>query len=92
MSDLFDRQHFAAAYRLLAEVFERKRPEGRTEDHLSFILGDLTRRLFVGTHFVPPDEIFEQVAQVLRKGDPQEGKQLAQRLREHASHLEETQS
>ncbi len=89
MSDQFDRTRFAAAYRLLAEVLERDRPGVREEDHLSYILGDLTRRLFVGTHFEPPNEILEQVAHVLRQGDPDQGKQMARKLRDHASHLEE---
>lgn len=85
--DSFDRQRFASVYRLLAEVLEHDRAAGQTE-HLSHTLGDLARRVFVGTEYDPPDELLEQAALAIRKGDAQQLQQLAQRLRRHAEHLE----
>ena len=61
----------------------------RDEDHLSYVLGDLTRRIFVGTQFVPPDELLEEVAETLRDGKPAHLHKMAIRLRDHARHLEE---
>lgn len=87
--DHFDRQHYSAAYRALAEILERERPADRLENHLSFVLGDLARRVFAGTRFVPPDELLEEVATVLRTGKPDELHGMAHRLREHAQHLDE---
>jgi len=87
--DQFDRQHYASAYRALAEIFQRDRPADREENHLSFVLGDLTRRIFVGTKYLPPDELFEEVAHLLRTGKPEDLKAMAERLREHAKHLDE---
>lgn len=90
--DKFDGDRFASVYRLLAEILERERPADATEEHLSFILGDLARRVFVGTEFQPPDEILEQTSAVLRAGDNDERHALARRLRSHAEHLDQLQS
>jgi hypothetical protein len=86
--DNFDRSRYAAVYRLLAEVLERERLADSEEKHVSFIMGDLARRVFVGTQFVPPDEMLESVAKTLRAGDADELKNAARHLREHAEHLE----
>lgn len=90
--DTFDRDRFASVYRLLAEILERERPADATEEHLSFVLGDLARRVFVGTEFVPPDEILEQTSVVIRSGDNDERHALACRLRSHAEHLDKLQT
>ncbi len=87
--DQTDRDKYASAYRLLADVLDRDRPADKHEDHLSFILGDLTRRVFVGTQFHPPHELLEHVARTLRTDDPAQWKQMAAQLREHAEHLED---
>ncbi len=87
--DSFDRQRFAAAYRTLAEILERQRPADPVEGHLSYILGDLARRVFVGSQFDPPDEILEQTALIVRNGSDEDRKRMARRLREHAEHLDE---
>ncbi len=84
-----DRERFAATYRLLAEILEHERPADAVEDHPSFILGDLTRRIFVGTEFDPPDEILEMTAAALRAGDQKQREATATRLRSHADHLDE---
>lgn len=86
--DAIDRQHYVAAYRALAEILARPRPADAAENHLSYALGDLTRRVFVGTDFLPPDELLEQCVSAIRCGQPDEQQVLAQRLREHAAHLE----
>ncbi len=86
--DKVDRDKFSEVYRLLAEVLQRERTD-RVESHMPFILGDLTRRIFVGTQFDPPDEVLEMTAEVLRTGDEKQRKSMAQRLRDHAEHLDE---
>ncbi len=90
--DSFDSQRFAAAYRTLAEILERQRPADPVEGHLSYILGDLARRVFVGSQFDPPDEILEQTALIVRNGSDEDRKRMARRLREHAEHLDEFDS
>lgn len=66
----------------------RERPADRPENHLSYALGELTARIFVGTDFLPPEELLSQVIEALRSGDAAEQQKLAERLREHARHLE----
>ena len=87
--DQTDAQKYAAIYRLMAEIFERERPARPQERHMSFVLGDLARRVFVGTQFDPPDEIFEAAAEITRTGDAAQREQIVHRLREHAKHLDE---
>ena len=84
-----DRDRFAAAYRLLADVLQRERSIDSVDTKVPFLLGDLTRRVFVGTQFDPPDEILEMTAEILRSGDEKQRKSMAQRLRDHADHLDE---
>lgn len=86
--DNFDRQHFATVYRSLAQILERDR-SGSMEDHLSFVLGNLTRRIFLGTKFLPPDELLEDVVHLLRTGHPDQLHHMAEKLNDHAQHLEE---
>ncbi len=86
--DSIDRQHYAAAYRELAEVLGRERPADRPENHLSYALGELTARIFVGSDFLPPDELLSQIVETLRSGDDTQQQALAARLRDHAQHLE----
>jgi hypothetical protein len=86
--DSTDRQQFAAAFRALAEVLSRPRPADRPENHLSYALGDLTGRIFLGAEHLPPDELLAQVVEALRSGNPTDQQALAERLREHASLLE----
>ncbi len=87
--DQFDRERFASVYRTLAEILERERHVDRMEDHLSFVLGDLARRVFVGAKFLPPDDLLEEVAELLRSGKPEQLQQMGNRLREHAQHLDD---
>ena len=87
--DSFDRQRFASVYRTLAEILERDRDADRVEDHLSFVLGDLTRRVFVGAKYLPPDELLEEVARLLRHGEPDRLHSMARRLHDHARHLDQ---
>ncbi len=87
--DSFDRQCYSSVYRTLADVLERDRPADREENHLSYVLGDLARRVFVDTGYLPPDELLEEVVQSIRTGEPQDLKALALRLRDHAEHLDE---
>ena len=89
MIDKFDSERFAAAYRILAEILDRDRPADQESNHLSFVIGELTRRVFVGTRFDPPDEVLEQVGQVLRSGNVGQWHQMAQKLLEHADHFDE---
>ena len=86
--DSFDREKFASVYRLLAEVMDHDRAAGEPEGKLSFGLGDVLRRVFLGSEFLPPDELLEQTSQVMRHGDLHQMKQLAEQLRQHATHLE----
>jgi hypothetical protein len=87
MLDAFDRAKYAAVYRLLAEVLQRERTPDPPEGHMSYLLGDLTRRVFVGAAYTPPDELLELTARALRTGDPAERQHLARRLLEHAQLL-----
>jgi hypothetical protein len=87
--DTIDREKFSAAYQILADVFERDRSADQVEGHLSYILGDLMRRVFVGSEFTPPDEILEMAANVLRSGDAKARKEMAHRLRRNAAHLDQ---
>lgn len=86
--DSTDRQQFAAAYRALAEVLGRPRPADRAENHLSYALGDLAGRIFLGADHLPPDELLAQVIEALRSGNPADQQTLAERLREHAQLLD----
>ena len=86
--DSTDRQQFAAAYRALAEVLGRPRAADRPENHLSYALGDLAGRIFLGADHLPPDELLTQVVEALRSGDPADQQTLAERLREHAKMLD----
>ena len=87
--DQYDRERYATTYRSLAEVFERARAIEPQEHHFSFVLGELTRRIFVGSAYLPPDELLEEAAHVLRSGDEAARQEMAKRLREHAKHLDE---
>ncbi len=88
MLDHHDREKFAAIYRLLAEVLEHETPAAAASDRVSYLLGDLTGRVFMGTPIGPPDEVLEATVQVLRTGGPAEREQLAARLRSHAEQLD----
>ena len=86
--DSFDSRRYALVYRTLAEILERERSADRDESHLSYVLGDLARRVFVGTQFLPPDELLEEVTEALRAGQPKHLAGIARRLRDHAQHLD----
>ena len=88
--DKSDAEKYATVFALLAEVLERPRPV-EEERGMSFALGDLARRLFVGTKFNPPDELLEEVAHAIRSGEAPERARVAARLREHAQHLTDWQ-
>ena len=68
--DHFDRERYITVYGTLAEVLERERQADSQENHLSFILGGLARRIFVDAGYLPPDELLEETAQVLRSRAP----------------------
>ncbi|MEQ8787838.1 MAG: hypothetical protein RIC55_16150 [Pirellulaceae bacterium] len=87
--DNFDRERYSSVYRTLAEILDRDRPDDRIENHLSYVLGDLARRMFAGSQFVPPDELLEEAATVLRTGKNEELHAMARRLRDHAQHLDD---
>jgi hypothetical protein len=87
--DNYDSRRYASVYNTLAEILERERPADREESHLSYVLGDLARRVFVGTQFLPPDELLEEVVEALRTGKPEHLQGMAQQLRDHARHLDE---
>ena len=84
-----DRHDYASVYRTLAKILERDRLADREENHLSYVLGDLTRRIFIGGQYLPPDELLEEVVHLVRTGQPDELKAMASRLRDHARHLDE---
>ena len=88
MLDHHDRKKFAAVYRLLAEVLEHESPAGQASGRVSYLLGDLAGRVFVGTPIEPPDEVLEAAVEVLRSGGSTERQHLAARLRSHAEQLE----
>jgi hypothetical protein len=83
----FDRERYIAIYKMLAEILERDRPRDPQEHHLSFVLGDLARRIFVESNYLPPDELLEKTARLLGSGDREQLKAMAQRLHDHAQHL-----
>jgi len=87
MLDHHDREKYAAVYRLLADVLEREPPAGQASGRVSYLLGDLAGRVFVGTPIQPPDEVLEATAEVLRTGDSAARLHLAARLRSHAEQL-----
>lgn len=87
--DAYHRERFAAIYRLLADVLDHGSAAPSESGHLSYLLGDLTRRVFVGPRVDPPDEMLEQVAQLLRASDPNQFPAMAKRLRAHAEVLEQ---
>lgn len=87
--DPFQRDRFAAIYRLLADVLEHGPTASSESGHLSYMLGNLTRRVFVGSRIDPPDEILEQVAKLLRSNDPEPFPAMAKRLRAHADVIEQ---
>lgn len=91
MLDSHDREKFATIYRLLAEVLEHEASTDRNDDAMSYRLGDLAGRVFMGTPIEPPDEVLEAAVQVLRTGVPEERQQLAIGLRAHAEQLERMQ-
>lgn len=89
MMDRFDLERYALIYRTLAELLERERPADRQENHLSYVLGNLARRVFTGTQYLPPDDLLEQVASLLRTGTAPQARQMARQLREQAQHLDD---
>jgi hypothetical protein len=88
MLDKYDCDKFAAVYRLLADILEREPPADRTQEHMSYRLGDLAGRLFIGTPYDPPDEVLEATATTLRGASEEDRRKLARRLRENADHLD----
>jgi len=87
--DHFDRDRYITVYKMLAEILERDRPQDPEQHHLSHVLGDLARRVFVSSEFFPPDELLEQTGRMLRSSDHRQVHAMAQRLRDHAHHLSE---
>lgn len=92
MLDSHDREKFATIYRLLAEVLEHEASADHSDDAMSYRLGDLAARVFMGTPTEPPDEVLEATVEVLRTGSPEDRQQLAVRLRAHAEQLERMRS
>lgn len=88
MLDPHDREKFAAVYRLLADVLEHEPATGRPGDRVSYLLGDLAGRVFVGTPSERPDEVLEAAVEVLRSGGSAERQHLAAILRSHAEQLD----
>ena len=70
MLDHHDREKFAAVYRLLAEVLEHETPAGQASGRVSYLLGDLAGRVFMGPPIEPPDEVLEATVEVLRAAAP----------------------
>ena len=85
--DHFDRERYISIYKMLAEILERDRPQDPEEHHLSYVLGDLARRIFVESNFLPPDELLEETARLLRTGDREQLRAMSRRLHDHAQHL-----
>lgn len=85
--DHFDRERYVTVYKMLAEILERDRPSDPEAHHLPHVLGDLTRRVFVGSQFLPPDELLEEAAEMLRSSDRRQVQAMARRLRDHVRHL-----
>jgi hypothetical protein len=88
MLDHHDREKFAAIYRLLAEVLEHEARAEHNDDAMSYRLGDLAGRVFMGTPPEPPDEVLDAAVQALRTGGSAERQQLASRLRSCAEQLD----
>ena len=88
MLDSHDREKFATIYRLLADVLEHEAHADRSDDAMSYRLGDLAARVFIGSPPEPPDEVLEFAANVLRTGVSEDRQQLAVRLRAAAEQLE----
>ena len=88
MLDHHDCEKFAGIYRLLADVLEHEAQADRNDGAMSYRLGDLAGRLFMGPPTEPPDEVLEAAVQVLRSGGPTERQQLAARLRSCAEQLD----
>lgn len=84
--DKIDAEKYVTVYNILADVLQRDRPDEQDRG-MSFALGDLARRVFVGTKYDPPDELLEEVAHAIRSGEEVERTRVADRLREHAKHL-----
>ena len=81
MLDSHDREKFATIYRLLADVLEHEAHAERNDDAMSYRLGDLAGRVFMGT---PPSRRMRcssPPANVLRTGGSEDRQQLAVRLR-----------
>ena len=91
MLDNHDRKKFAAIYRLLADVMEHEARVDRSDDAMSYRLGDLAARVFMGAPVEPPDEVLESASHVLRSGGSEDRQQLAVRLRAYAEQLERMQ-
>lgn len=87
MLDSHDREKFATIYRLLADVLEHEARADHSDDAMSYRLGDLAARVFMGTPAEPPDEVLAATVQTLRTGSPEDRQQLAVRLRTHAEQL-----
>jgi hypothetical protein len=85
--DHFDRQRYISIYQQLAEILGRERPRDPEQHHLSYVLGDLAGRIFVGSDYLPPDDLLEETARAIRSGDQRQAEGMARRLREHAQHL-----
>ena len=85
--DHFDRERYITVYTTLAEILERDRPRDPEQHHFSHVLGDLTRRIFIGSDHIPPDDLLEETARMLRSSDLHQVQAMAQRLRAHAQHL-----
>ena len=85
--DHFDRERYITVYKMLAEILERDRPNDPEEHHFSHVLGDLARRVFVGSEYLPPDELLEETAEILRSSDRRQVQAMARRLRDHTRHL-----
>lgn len=87
--DHFDRERYISIYKMLSEILERDRPQDPEERHLSHVLGDLARRVFVDSGHLPPDELLEETARLLRSGNRRQLQAMARRLRDHAQHISE---
>jgi hypothetical protein len=92
MLDAYDRERFSTIYRLLADVLEHESGDDREEERMSYLLGDLAGRLFMGTPYEPPDDVLAAAADILRTGSRGDRTKFAARLREIASLLEKAAS
>jgi hypothetical protein len=89
MMDQPNIQAFAHIYRLLVQVLQRESTGDGPEQHVSYRMGDLTGRVLLGTKHVPPDELLEAAARILRSGTPEERHRFAARLEEQARYLDQ---